>query len=228
MQKKDIGFIFEPSFEDGALASLRYGSGNFTAVILGHGAHAGRNFNEGRNAVSALKDFILLIEQIGKKGINVNPAIIMGGSTVNTVPDKAVIKFNIRIKSSEDQIYVYKKLEQAIKKINNRDGFFIKLFGGFNRQPKSLTESTKKLLDFIKECGSEIGMDIKWRRTGGCCDGNNLSQAKLPNIDNLGVKGGAIHSRDEYVEIDSLTKRTKLCALILMKIAKNKLNGWND
>ena len=58
-----------------------------------------------------------------------------------------------------------------------------------------------------------------WISTGGACDGNNLQAAGLPTIDSLGVKGGNLHSSEEFVVLDSLTERARLTALLLMKLA---------
>ncbi|MFG1490489.1 M20/M25/M40 family metallo-hydrolase, partial [Oceanospirillum sp. HFRX-1_2] len=77
-----------------------------------------------------------------------------------------------------------------------------------------------------KDCGADLGMQIQWLPTGGCCDGNNLAAAGIPNIDTLGVQGGKIHSADEYVKVSSFTKRAKLSALMLMKLATSDDLGW--
>ena len=50
---KTAGFIFEPSFPDGSLASERKGSGTFNIHVQGVAAHAGRDHHLGRNAVTA-------------------------------------------------------------------------------------------------------------------------------------------------------------------------------
>ena len=55
--------------------------------------------------------------------------------------------------------------------------------------------------------------------TGGASDGNKLNGFGLPNIDSLAI-GDGMHSRDEYVLIDSIKQRTKLSALYLYNITK--------
>jgi glutamate carboxypeptidase len=62
-----------------------------------------------------------------------------------------------------------------------------------------------------------------WQPSGGACDGNNLVAAGLPTIDSLGVRGGNLHSSEEYVFLDSLPERAKLTALLLMKIAAGEV-----
>jgi glutamate carboxypeptidase len=53
-----------------------------------------------------------------------------------------------------------------------------------------------------------LGLDISWRPTGGVCDGNNI-----------GPRGGAIHSDEEFLIVDSLAERAQLSALTLMRLA---------
>jgi glutamate carboxypeptidase len=71
-----------------------------------------------------------------------------------------------------------------------------------------------------------LGLDLTWLPTGGCCDGNNLAEAGIPNIDTLGVQGGKIHSVDEYLNVKSLTVRAKLSALLLFKLASSDDLSW--
>ena len=70
------------------------------------------------------------------------------------------------------------------------------------------------------EGGKELDVDVKFQDTGGCCDGNNLAAAGLPNIDTLGVLGGHIHTPDEFMRIDSLAERAKLSLNLLHRISK--------
>ena len=49
----DFGLLFEPALGDNQLVSWRKGSGNFSLLVRGRSAHAGRAFAEGRNALVA-------------------------------------------------------------------------------------------------------------------------------------------------------------------------------
>ncbi len=42
-------------------------------------------------------------------------------------------------------------------------------------------------------------------------------------IDTLGVRGGNIHSHDEYILLDSLTERAALSAFLLVDLAQGGL-----
>ena len=52
------------------------------------------------------------------------------------------------------------------------------------------------------------------------CDGNNIAAAGVPVVDTMGVRGGAIHSADEFMIADSLAERAALSALTITRIAQ--------
>ena len=60
---------------------------------------------------------------------------------------------------------------------------------------------------------------IGGKSTGGVCDGNNIAAAGVPVVDTMGVRGGAIHSPDEFMIVSSLAERAALSALVLHKLA---------
>ena len=61
------------------------------------------------------------------------------------------------------------------------------------------------------------------KRTGGVCDGNNIAARGVPVVDTMGVRGGAIHSPDEYLIVPSLAERAALSALVLERLATDGL-----
>ena len=226
----NLGLIYEPSFPDGNFAGARKGSGNFSVITHGKPAHAGREHHLGRNAVRAMCDFIAALDDLNgqRTGVTINPARIEGGGANNVVPDKCLSHFNIRLEKPEDEKWCLDNIQTILDKINQRDGLSIELHGQFGRKPKVITPANEKLFQLACECGSDLGLELTWLPTGGCCDGNNLAEAGIPNIDTLGVQGGKIHSSDEYVNVKSLTVRAKLSALLLFKLANSEDLSWLD
>jgi glutamate carboxypeptidase len=224
-RRSHLGLIYEPALADGTLAGARKGSGNFAAVVRGRAAHAGREHRLGRNAIVALADFIRAIDNLNgqRPGVTVNSGRIEGGGALNIVPDLAIGRFNVRVADSDEMAWVERQLRRIGAEIDGRDGFAFTLHGGFGRAPKVLSPANLALFHWLAECGAELGMPVSWKPTGGCCDGNNLAAAGLPNVDTLGVRGGGIHSSDEFVLLDSLTERARLSALFLMKLGAGKL-----
>jgi glutamate carboxypeptidase len=92
--------------------------------------------------------------------------------------------------------------------------------GGFARPPKPLDGTQLRLFELVRATGADLGLTIAWRDAGGVCDGNNLAATGLAVVDTLGVRGGHIHSADEYLIVESLKERAELAALLLMRIAR--------
>lgn len=223
----DLGLIYEPCLPDGNLAGERKGSGNFSVTVQGLAAHAGREHHLGRNAVRALCDFVSALDDLNgqRKGITLNPGFIHGGGAVNVVPDQAMARFNIRIGQADDEAWCLEQLDRLSASINSRDGISLQLHGAFGRKPKQLSATNLALFELARDCGEQLGMTLEWKPTGGCCDGNNLAAAGVPNIDTLGVQGGKIHSSDEFMYASSFTARAKLSTLILLQLADGALDS---
>ena len=213
------GLTFEPAQPDGALAGARKGSGNFSAVISGRAAHAGREPEKGRNAIVAAADLTLRLAALAGPGLSVNPARVDGGGANNVVPDRAILRFNLRPSTLADQQAAETALREAIRQIEAEREVGIALHGGFGRPPKPMDDTQTRLFELVRACGAELGLAIAWRDTGGVCDGNNLAATGLPVVDTLGARGGAIHSDAEYLWVDSLVERARLAALVLMRLA---------
>jgi glutamate carboxypeptidase len=236
--RAQLGLIYEPSLPDGMLAGARKGSGNFTLVVKGRAAHAGRNPEEGRNAVLAASELALAIARLAEErpGILINPARILGGGALNVVPDHAMLRFNVRTGAAEDELWMQEKLAALVASYNMttlggdkktsgdsllpRDGIEVFLHGSFTRAPKPMCPRNSALFQSMAETARALNHELRWRDTGGACDGNNLYRHGLPNIDTLGVRGGAIHSDQEYAILPSLLERAQLSALFLMQLAK--------
>lgn len=222
----DIGLTYEPALADGTLAGARKGSGNFSIVVKGKAAHAGREFFNGRNAVVLLAEIIAKLSALtgGRPGLTVNPAVVSGGVAPNVVPDTAVCRFNVRLEEPDDSAWFLAELDKIVDRFSAREGYSVSLHGGINRPPKAISDANQLLMDAIAACGAQLGFEINYVATGGCCEGNNLAAAGLPNVDTLGVRGGLIHSADEFVLVDSFAERAKLSALILIAFASGLLD----
>lgn len=222
-----LGFVFEPAMdEQGTLAGERKGSGRFSIVVRGRAAHAGRDFQQGRNAITLLAKIVSEIDALNGQlaGVTFNVGKIQGGEAINMVPSLAICQMDVRIVDAKEESWVLDKLAQIIETANQIEGYKIELKGKFNRKPKILTEQARALYHSIAEIGNELKQSIAWKPSGGCSDGNNLAAAGLPNVDTLGVSGGKIHSDQEYCLVDSLVSRTKLVATLLLKLSEGKLD----
>ena len=219
-QGKIAALTYEPALPDGTLAGARGGTGNFSIVVTGRSAHAGRNPEEGRNAIVAAADLAVRLHAARGDGLAVNPARIEGGGPNNVIPDHAVLRLNFRPADHAAIARAQTLLDATIAAVAAQHDVSIALHGSFNRPPKPIDAGAAKLFDLVKACGADLGLDIGWRATGGVCDGNTIAACGIPVVDTMGARGGAIHSPDEFLIVDSLPERAALSALTILRIAE--------
>ena len=221
---KIAALTYEPAaLPDGTLAGERPGSGNFSFVVTGRSAHAGRNPQDGRNAVIAAADLALRLAALRKAGLSVNPARIDGGGPNNVVPDHAVLRVNLRPLTPQIEHDAKAAMTAIIAEVARHHDVKIHMHGGFGRPPKPMDARAEALFGLVRDCGADLGQSIAWQATGGVCDGNNIAACGVPVVDTMGVRGGAIHSADEYLIVESLAERAALSALTLLRLANGAL-----
>ena len=218
-QNKLAALTYEPALPDGTLAGARGGSGNFSVIFSGLAAHAGRNPDDGRNAVLAAADLALRLKRLSHDGLSVNPAKIEGGGPNNIVPDHAILRVNFRPRTPEIATQTNDDLRRIIEDIEREHDVRAHLHGNFGRPPKRIDSEAEKLFGLVKQCGADLGLSIAWRSSGGVCDGNNIAACGVPVVDTMGVRGGNIHSKDEFLIVESLVERAQLSALTIMRLA---------
>jgi glutamate carboxypeptidase len=217
---KLAALTYEPALPDGTLAGARPGSGNFSITLHGKAAHAGRNPEDGRNALIAAADLAMRLNSAKAPGLKVNPARIDGGGPNNMVPDLAILRVNLRPMTPEDMINAADILKSHVAAVESEHGVHAHIHGGFNRPPKPIDASAEKLFHLVRDCGRDLGLALEWRSTGGVCDGNNIAACGVPVVDTMGPRGGAIHSEDEFLIVDSLAERAQLSTLTLLRLAE--------
>jgi glutamate carboxypeptidase len=218
-QGKRAALTYEPAaLPDGTLAGARPGSGNFAFVVHGRSAHAGRNPEDGRNSLTAAADLALRLEALKRDGLSVNASRIEGGSPSNVVPDMAILRVNLRPRDPDIEAEAKRAIAEAVATVSAERDVRIDADGGFGRPPKPLTAEAEKLFNLVKQAGADLGQQIGWQSSGGVCDGNNIAACGVPVVDTMGVRGGKIHSTEEYLIVDSLAERAALSALTILRL----------
>ncbi len=220
----DAGFVFEPSMPDGSLAGARAGSGNYDVVVTGRAAHAGREFDKGRNAIAGAARVVGALNALNgqRDAVTLNIGLIAGGTALNVVPERAIVRLNVRARTPDDLAWVDSAIRETITSGDFGADITAQLHGRIHRPAKPMTPQLESLFETVRSAGGDLGVPVRWAATGGCCDGNNLARAGLPTVDTMGVRGAFIHSHDEYAVIDSFEERTRLTALSLLKLASGE------
>ena len=148
---KHAAFTYEPAHADGMLAGARSGSGNFSFVVLGKSAHAGRNPSDGRNAIVAAAALTLELSELASATLSVNPAKVDGGSPNNVVPDLAIRRVNLRPADAEAQALAREKIARIAAAVQERYGAMIAVSGHFSRPAKLIDGPAANLLETVQK-----------------------------------------------------------------------------
>jgi glutamate carboxypeptidase len=220
-----FALVFEPARANGNIVKSRNGTGVFTVTVHGRAAHAGRDPENGRNAILALAEILPRIDALGRElpGVMLNIGAIRGGGTVNIVPDLASADLNARITRTGDDAAFLGALDKILVTLNAREGYRAERTGQFNRGPKVETPFEEKLFAAWQQCAREFGVTLSWQHVAGGSDGNLLSAAGLANLDGLGPIGDRLHSPDEFVHLPSLAERAQIAARFLTKFAAGEV-----
>lgn len=222
-----IGLTFEPCMEDGSFSGARKGSAVWDIIFQGRSAHAGREPEKGRSALMAASEFALKIEALTdvRIGTTFNIGSIDGGDAVNVVPALCVVRLGARAPDGPSADWAQDEVDRILAEVLKRDGITAHTHGGFYRPPKPRNAAQEQLFGDVAETAKALGIEINFVDTGGVCEGNNVFAAGTPNIDTLGVRGGRIHSNEEFLMADSLSERAGLAALILHRIADGRIDA---
>ncbi|MEX0326506.1 MAG: hydrolase [Puniceicoccaceae bacterium] len=207
-QRSQLGLVFESSLPGGELVRCRKGSGTFRVIAHGRPAHTGRDFENGRNAVVALADLMQACHELnGQLGDTiVNVVNFFAPGPVNVVPERAECWLNVRISHIDEMERFREALAGLIRQtMERREDIELELQGDFQRSPKGETPAIAALHEIWNTAEAELGLPPSSKRdTGGSSDGNILSEVGMPHLDGVGIRGGAIHSADEFAFGESI------------------------
>jgi glutamate carboxypeptidase len=219
----DIGIAVEPALPSGALAIERMGSGQFMVEVFGQAAHVGREFTKGVSAVTKLGDLLAALAKLADPAagriLNVGP--LRGGSAANIVPDNAACWGNVRFRDER----AAEALAGGLDALATADDAMprVAVHRVWNRPAKPASDAVLALAETARVAAEDLGQTLPFEATGGVCDGNIMQDAGLPTLDTLGVRGGNLHRKDEFIELASLVDRCQLLAVLLARIATRSL-----
>ena len=211
----DFGIALEPALAGGELAIERKGSGQFMIETTGRAAHVGRAFRDGVSAVTALGAALVEIGAEAERGTTINVGPLEGGAATNAVADRARAWGNVRFENDTEAGAI-----DAFLGGLERDGLpGCHVERVFNRPAKPLTPEVQAFAASARSVAEDLGQSLPFASTGGVCDGNILQASGLPTIDTLGVRGGGLHTPEEWIEMASLVERAQLLAILLARLA---------
>lgn len=217
----DFGLAVEPAMSDGGLAIERGGSGQFLIEAFGKSAHAGRDFFAGSSAVAALAEAIVGASRLSDRSrhmvANIGP--LQGGVASNVVPDLARAWGNLRFADEAGASGLDRGL-RALERGGEQEVPRVRVKTVFNRPPKPTTPGVRMLAEAARAVVMDVeGKELPFGRSGGVCDGNQMQAAGLATIDTMGVRGGGLHTEQEWIELASLVERCQELAVLVARLS---------
>jgi glutamate carboxypeptidase len=205
--------VFESGRAGDAIITRRKGVGALTVVAHGKAAHAGNNHKDGANAIWALAKFVDAAQQLTDyaRGVTVNVGQATGGTSKNTVPERAECKLDLRYETVADAEALVAALEGAARAAAAAvPGVRIEVSGGANRLPLERTPASAALRDEYAACARASGLgDGEAALLGGGSDANTVAPLGVPAIDGLGPRGAGFHTTTEYVELATFVPKAE-------------------
>jgi len=213
-------FNFETGFTDHSLVVQRKGCWRFFIETFGRGCHVGNDPENGRSAILEMAHKIIEIEKLTdySKQYNVNVGTIEGGTVANAAPAYCKVECDFRYTHPEDLPILRKKVDEVcsrqyvpdtITKVSDSVGF-----ATMTRLPGNI-----ELLKIAQEVAEESGFPKpEARLCGGGSDAAYTTAMGVPTLCAVGVEGARNHTVEEWADVDSLFRRAKQMAGILMKV----------
>jgi glutamate carboxypeptidase len=212
--------VFEAGRKADLVITRRKGTGAMTAIAHGKAAHAGNAHAEGANAIWALARFVDLAQRCTDyaRGVTVNVGTISGGTSKNTVPDRAEAKLDLRFESVADGERLVASLREAAEEAARTvPGTRLELEGGIARQPLERTTESVRLLEAYGEAARAVGLGSgEAPLIGGGSDASTTSAVGIASIDGLGPRGSGFHTKDELIEVATLVPKAQALARFLL------------
>jgi glutamate carboxypeptidase len=216
--------VFEAGRKGDLVITRRKGTGSVQITAHGKAAHAGNAHKAGVNAVWALAklvDRLQLLTDYGR-GITVNVGKFTGGTSKNTVPDRADALVDFRFETRADGEGVMDALRAAAEECAAAiPGAKIDIAGGIARLPLERTDESVALMNAYSEAARAAGLESgEAGLIGGGSDASTTSAIGIASIDGLGPRGIGFHTHDEQIDVVTLLQKAEARARLLAARAR--------
>ena len=216
---ESVAFLNLEGSDKGKACLIRKGTITFTFKIEGVEAHGSQCATKGANAILDAAHKIIELEKLkDDEGLTCNCGVISGGTVSNTVPGYCEFKANIRF-ANTDQLNWVREHVKSIAETVHVPGCKCSVNNPKGRVAMEYSEKNVALLARMNEIFAENDLPVlEAAKRKGASDAADVTFAGAACIDSLGVRGGKIHSPDEFAYIDSLAEAAKRLVCVAANI----------
>ena len=222
LKDADVELNLEPGDLPDVLTVWRKGSTNFRIEVKGRAAHAGVAPQDGRNAALELIHQLAALDVFPKSGdgLTANLTVMQAGTRANIIPEDAWAQVNVRVRDKSD----FARVEQVLRKnaeITLIPDTRVTISGGEGFPPLPNNSATDRLASRAQRIYAGIGRSLTAGGNGGASESALANDAGVAALDGLGPVGGGFHSDKEFLELDTVTPRLYLLAMLLMDLGRS-------
>jgi glutamate carboxypeptidase len=214
--------VFEAGRKNDLVITRRKGTGAVTVTAHGKAAHAGNAHKEGANALWALAKLVDRAQGLTDydRGVTVNVGKVTGGTSKNTVPDRAEALIDLRFETRADGEALVAALRKAAEECAaSVQGTRIEIEGGIARLPLERTEASTLLMERYGAAARAAGLGSgEAGLIGGGSDASTAHAMGIAAIDGLGPRGIGFHTKDEQIEVATLVQKAQALARFLVSL----------
>lgn len=211
--------VFESGRPGDVIITRRKGAGIGGVVARGKAAHSGNAHQDGANAIWALSRFVDRAQSLTdySRGVTVNVGTIKGGTSRNTVPDRAEALAEIRFEKRADGEALVAALKRVAEECEAAvPGTSVDVDIELRLSPLERTPASARLMEAYAEHARASGLGASEAPViGGGSDAATASSMGIATIDGLGPRGVGFHTKDEHIEIATLVMKAKALARFL-------------
>ena len=202
----------EPGRPEGGVTSGRYAIARFNIRTIGKPSHSGARLKEGRSAIAEMARRVLEIEAMTGPDCTFSCGVFHAGQWVNCVSSEAEAEVLTMAKRQED-------LDAGVEKmLAMAEPSVFEVERGVTRPVWEPDAGCMELVALAERIHGQVGMPFRHESSGGGSDGNFTGAMGVQTLDGLGVDGDKFHTLEEHIEVESLARRGKVFAGMLMGI----------
>ena len=218
----DLSLNLERGVPGNGVIVSRKGSAVLTMEFRGRAAHSGLEPEKGRNAALEAARVALLLGALSDPARKTTVVVdqIHGGDKINVVPERAMLKADVRALSTAE----FDRVERAAAAIAARPGIDgVTITSELDRDfpPWPRTEATERLLDRVRPLFAEVGRTLVTVEVGSSADVAIAAEPGTPALDGFGMEAGGAHTDADYADLDTLVPRAYILARTLMEFGRN-------
>ncbi|HMV51516.1 MAG TPA: M20/M25/M40 family metallo-hydrolase [Blastocatellia bacterium] len=236
-ERSDLALSFEGNVRNTATVGRR-GSSSWTLEVTGETGHSSGVFGQ-RMGAGAIFEASRILNQFyeqlhAEKYLTFNPSIILGGSSevninsasgtaagkTNVVPNKVIVKGDLRFISEQQKEVTRAKMREIVAKNLPRTSAKITFEDGIPAMTP--VEANYVLLKQYDQVSQDLGfgkieaLDPGERGAGDIAFISHL----IPGLDGLGAKGGNSHAPGEWADTASMPTLIKRTAVMLYRLTR--------